>query len=471
MALLGFVREAAGCLWRERRYALADFHRVRDTRLARLVAHARRTTPLWQERLQGIDPALPVNLAQIRPITKDEIMARFEDSVQARALARAEVESFTREHQKIGALYKGRYVIATSSGTTGAVGYFVSDKGSWAAINGALFARILRHKLIPSEILRFSYGRRYRMAMTIATEGHFITRLVSKFRPLLTRAMVDMRSYSVMSPLEATIERLNRFRPHYLHSYPTYLEVLAHAQLEGRLTIRPEFISLGSEPVSPQARAVIRTAFPTAEMSETYGATECLVMANQCRHGSLHVNEDLCILEPVDRNGRPVPIGTPSDKVYVTNLINRAQPLLRYELGDSITVLGEACPCGSPMTTIRIEGRSDDTFFFADASGRFQAHAPIPFECLLLNVQGIAQYQLVHEVQNHLRIRFVPHSGADSGQVGRRLDERFRSYLEENQLAGSVRVEVEAVSRIEREPGGHKLRQVYSKVPRPAIAV
>jgi phenylacetate-coenzyme A ligase PaaK-like adenylate-forming protein len=471
MALLPFLQEAVGCLWRERRASLETIRKVRDRRLAAIVAHAKTSTPLWKDRLAGIDPAHGVSLARIHPITKDEVMSRFVDSITVPGLTLTELEDFTRDKKGIGRLYQGRYMVATTSGTTGRVGFFVTDAHAWARLNGALFARILRHRLIPSEILRFSFGRRYRMAMTIATEGHFITRLVSEFRPLLTRAMVNMKAFSVMSPLHSTIEQLNRFRPHYLHSYPTYLEALAHAKLEGLLRVEPEFISLGSEPFSAQARATIRRAFSSSEISETYGATECLTMANQCNHGRLHVNEDLCILEPVDRQGHPVPVGTASEKVFVTNLVNRAQPLLRYELGDSVTLTGEECPCGSPMTVIRVEGRSDDTFFFADENGRYHAHPPIPFESLFLNVSGIAQYQLIHEMQNHVRIRFVASSGADARTVGRRVDERFRDYLAQNQLADCVRFVVEPVSLIERDPNGHKMRQVLSKVPRPAIAV
>src|SRR5690349_6361384 len=107
------------------------------------------------------------------------------------------------------------------------------------------------------------------MAMTIATEGHFITRLVSAFRPLLTRAIVTMRAFSVMTPQPVTIDALNHYRQHYIHGYPTFLESLAYTQLAGALYIEPEFISLGSEPFSQSARAVIARAFPTAEVSET----------------------------------------------------------------------------------------------------------------------------------------------------------------------------------------------------------
>lgn len=467
---LEFVKSAIGCLHRERNSSRASIERTRNKRLSAILQHAKATTPLWTDRLANIDARDPNALSQIRPITKDEIMSRFDDSISGGALTLDEARTFTRDRARVGDLYRDQFMVATTSGTTGRVGYFVTDARSWANLNGALFARILRHRLIPSEVLRFCFGRRYRMAMTIATEGHFITRLVSTFRPFLTRAIVTMKAFSVMAPRLSTIDELNRYQPHYLHSYPTYLESLAYAQLSGDLNIEPEFISLGSEAVSQAASSVIRRAFPTAEVSETYGATECLVMANQCKHGRVHVNEDLCVLEPVDHFGQPVPVGVRSEKVYVTNLVNRAQPLIRYELQDSIVLTGEQCPCGSSFAVIDVQGRSDDTFFFADAMGRYQAHPPIPFETLFLNVDGLAQYQLIHEEQNQLRVRFVPDAGADTHSIIHRLRERFTHYLAKNELAECVRVVVEPVAGLEREPGGHKLRQVMSKVPRPAIA-
>jgi phenylacetate-coenzyme A ligase PaaK-like adenylate-forming protein len=473
MAIVPFARGLVSALWRERFASAAEMRAIRDRRLAKLVRHARESTALWSERLAHVDPRLPINLAQIAPITKSELLERFEPSIAGGALSLDEVRAFARDPERIGRPYKGRYMIATTSGTTGRIGYFVQDLGAFAEMNGALFARVLRHRLNPSEIIRFCFGRRYRMAMAIAVEGHFITRLVAGFRPILTRALVDLRAFSIASSAERLVHELNRFRPHYLHGYATVLEGLAHERMEGRLAIDPEFISLGSEPVSMSARQAIVRAFPRAQLSETYGATECLAIANQCSAGRLHVNEDLAIVEPVDAAGRPVPVGVASDKLYLTNLVNRAQPLLRYEVSDAITLLGDDCPCGSPMMSIRVEGRADDTFFLEDASGRYQAHPPVPLEALFLGVEGLRQYQLIHERQNALRILYVsgPEVG-DRAHVGLRLQDAFRRYLERRGLSGCVQLAVEPVDAIPRQPGSHKLRQIYSKVPRPdALAV
>lgn len=467
MGILAFLRGAGGALWRERRWSGEQIRDYRDLRLSALVRHARSNTTLWRERLAHLDTDSAINLAQIQPITKDEVMAQFGASIAGGALTAAEVESFVRDERRIGTALKGQFMVATTSGTTGRVGYFVKDTRSFSLANGALMARVLRDRLIPRELARFSFGRRYRMAMAIATEGHFISRLVAGFSPFPTSAVVSMKAFSIMEPIEQMVYNLNRYRPHYLHGYPTFLEALAHERLQGRLSIDPEFVSLGSEPFSMTARKAIARAFPRAQFSETYGATECLAIANQCSAGRLHVNEDLCILEPVDRDGHPVPVGVASEKVFVTNLVNMAQPLLRYELTDSVTLRGDDCPCGSPMASIRVEGRSDDTIFLADDKGQMSAHPPVPFEALFLGVAGLRQYQLVHERQNHLRVRFVPEPEAEVAEVTRRVIVRFNDYLERRGLRAAVHLDVERVREIERHATSHKLRQIYSLVDRP----
>ncbi len=43
----------------------------------------------------------------------------------------------------------------------------------------------------------------------------------------------------------------------------------------------------------------------------------------------------------------------------LTNLANTVQPLIRYDLGDQVTMQTERCMCGSPLPVIEVQGRQD----------------------------------------------------------------------------------------------------------------
>ena len=101
----------------------------------------------------------------------------------------------------------------------------------------------------------------------------------------------------------------------------------------------------GGETLSRRDRADIAGAFGCPVIDD-YGASEFLNIAFDCGCGSLHLNRDWVILEPVDREGRPVPDGIASASVLLTNLANFIQPIIRYDLGDSVTMLPQPCSCG-----------------------------------------------------------------------------------------------------------------------------
>src|SRR5262249_39932579 len=151
------------------------------------------------------------------------------------------------------------------------------------------------------------------------------------------------------------VAQLNDYQPAFLASYPTTLTVLAAEQSEGRLKIAPACIWSGGEYLSPASRAAIERAFGTPPINE-YGASECMSIAHSCGEGWLHINSEWVVLEPVDSDYRPTPRGEPSQTVLLTNLANRVQPIIRYDLGDSITVSAAPCACGSPHPAIRAEG-------------------------------------------------------------------------------------------------------------------
>ena len=66
-----------------------------------------------------------------------------------------------------------------------------------------------------------------------------------------------------------------------------------------------------------------------------YATTEGLY-GHECPEGSMHLFDDMCIVENVDEEDRPVPAGEVGARLLVTNLFNHALPLIRFEVSDLV---------------------------------------------------------------------------------------------------------------------------------------
>ena len=75
----------------------------------------------------------------------------------------------------------------------------------------------------------------------------------------------------------------------------------------------------------------------------------------------MHLFDDMCIVENVDDDCRPVPPGEIGSRLLVTNLFNCAEPLIRFEVTDLVTTEPEPCPCGRTLMRLRsLQGRAED---------------------------------------------------------------------------------------------------------------
>jgi phenylacetate-CoA ligase len=82
------------------------------------------------------------------------------------------------------------------------------------------------------------------------------------------------------------------------------------------------------------------------------------------------ISSNLVITEVVDGDNRPVPPGVYGDKLLVTVLFNRTQPLIRYELNDSVRLAVDPPPCSMAYRTIDgIQGRTEDLLRFPGVAG------------------------------------------------------------------------------------------------------
>jgi phenylacetate-coenzyme A ligase PaaK-like adenylate-forming protein len=187
------------------------------------------------------------------------------------------------------------------------------------------------------------------------------------------------------------VDGLNRFQPTDLFAYPSMLHRLAGEMRRGRLSISPWELNCGAEPLLPDARAEIEATFGRPVMN-LYAAAEAGVIARSYPGSAgLHLNEDIAVYEPVEADGRPVAAGTTAAKLLVTNVINHALPLIRYELADELTMLAEPNP--GPWTGRRIadiEGRIDGTFVY---DGEVEVHVHL-FRSALGRRRQVLEYQV-----------------------------------------------------------------------------
>jgi phenylacetate-coenzyme A ligase PaaK-like adenylate-forming protein len=233
---------------------------------------------------------------------------------------------------------------------------------------------------------------------------------------------------------------------------------LADEQEAGRLRIRPAVVIPGGETLTTDVRDRLATAFD-AKVRAAYAATECDFLSIGCAHGWYHVNSDWAVVEPVDADLAPVPPGEPSHTVLISNLANRVQPFLRYDLGDSVLLRPDPCPCGNPLPAIRVEGRAADLLTFPSEHGERVSISPMVFGTVLDRVPGIQRYQLVQTAPDALRVHLEAAEGVDVEHVWGTARHELAKLLTERK---TEHVELERSAEPPRESPGGKFRRIVA---------
>ncbi|MGI5158510.1 hypothetical protein [Microbispora sp. CA-102843] len=421
-------------------------------RLAEIVAFARARSPYFRDLYR----ALPEEVADpaLLPVTdKKTLMARFDEWVTDRNVTLEKAQAFVADPALVGERFQGRYLVATTSGTSGLRGIFLQDERSVAVGNSV--GRRARAGLGAGDVLRLLRGVG-RTAIVSAPGGHFATvASAARFRRDHPRLGWMLREFSIHQPLADLAAELNRYNPSSLTGFSGMLGLLAGEQEAGRLRIHPGMVIAGGEALTADNRARIARAFH-AQVRSAYAATECGFLAYGCAHNWLHVNSDWAVLEPVDAGYRPVPPGQPSHTVLLTNLANQVQPILRYDLGDNVLLRPDPCPCGSPLPAVQVQGRAAEMLVFP-SRGEHVGISPMLFGTLLDRLPGIEQFQLVQTASTTLRVRLKLAYGADPERVWQTVRDEIGRLLTEHK-AGHITLE-RAEEPPEQSPGG-KFRRV-----------
>jgi phenylacetate-CoA ligase len=419
----------------------ARLREARTVALRALVTSAVERSSWHRRRLEGLDiTALSDHdIADLPVMTKTDLMDNFDGIVTDPRLSRRLCEDHL--DRSPGHDLLGEFQVVASGGSSGTRGVFVYGWDAWASC----YASNVRFQAR-------DWSRDPTLADTPRVIGVVAASSPTHISAALSRTFSsgdDARHlFPVDLPIETIVAGLNELQPTVLMGYSSFLPRLALESQGGRLHITPRRVIAISEPLLPEARQVIFETWG-APIANGYAMSEG-IFSGFCGHG-VHVPDDLCIFEPVDAAGRPVPPGALSHRVLITNLYNHTQPLIRYEVTDQVTVIDGTCPCGSSFRRIEDpQGRLDDTFEYEGGLG---VH-PHLFRSALGHQPAILEYE-VRQTRRGATVHIVSATPVDCDALQTKIADALAALG-----VADPQVTVEAVAMIPRQASGKLKRFV-----------
>lgn len=255
--------------------------------------------------------------------------------------------------------------------------------------------------------------------------------------------------------LQYYVEDLIRFQPEYLVGFPSTMLEIAKYGLKNKYTFPENVIKAifpTAETITEEVRIPIEQFFKT-KMYNQYASSEGAPFIFECEKGNLHLELQSGVFEVLDTQNQP----TRSGRLVVTSFTTEATPLIRYDIGDYITLDDpkKTCVCGNnnPMV-LEIHGRKDD-YVYSPEMGKINLGN---ISNTLKDTKGIQNFQVVQNSLNQLIINLI----VDKVSYSEKMEKKFLSNWKDR-IGSKMRIELNYVSEIPVEASG-KFRMVKNNI-------
>ena len=415
---------------------------AQDARVRALVAHAWERVPYYRRVMdeRGVKPAHVKGARDLvlLPLLDKRTVLECTDELLARGVPRA-----------------ARDPVSTG-GTSGTPLRLWIDRGrsahEWAFMTAQW------------ERAGFRLGDRRAVLRGFAVHGSARGR-IHEWHPLLDELVLSTFALSAET-LPRYLALLERYRPAFLHAYPSSAGNLARLLEHVAPERRPRFraLLLGSENLYPAQRAELERAFGCPAYA-WYGHSEKCLLGGGCEGSTdYHLFPDYGVLEVVDEHGAPVGPGE-TGTIVGTGFLNSVMPFLRYATDDRGTWAADSgpgeqaqpCPaCGRAAPRLAaIEGRWHGERLYG-ARGEV-------FSMTALNSHSrvfdrVARFRIVQERPGEATVFLVPGPGfapAEAGSVSGEFERR---------AGGAIRFTAEVVDDLGLTERG-KFKFVEQRIP------
>ncbi len=420
-------------------WSLEQIRAERQERLRELIKLCQEHSPWHARRLGHLDAETFVeeDLEGVPPMTKKDLMEHWDEVVTIPSIKLADVENFL-ETLETDDYFRNDYHACVTGGSTGLHGVFLYDWDAWTVLVASSVRHAVRELMTDPELKQAPRV----MGALVADRATHIT---SATNQTFATGMFKTHRFPVTLPWDEIVAGLNELQPTFLFGYAGLLRRLAERADSGQLKIHPKRVMSTAEPLFPEVRAVLEETWG-APVTNHYAGTEGGMMAvSTARSPHMILSDDLLIIEPIDREGRPVPVGVRSDKLYLTNLFSHALPLIKYEITDEVTVIDEPCPYGSGHRLIAdVKGRQEDALLYP---GGAEVH-PYFFWAPLGRERNVIEYQ-VHQTPAGAEVLVRCRGEIDEDGLRRELETHLAGAGVEEPL-----ITVRKVDEIPTSPGG-----------------
>lgn len=388
--------------------------------LKKQIENANENVPFYQKafRSRGL---LPDNIATIADLGKFPIISKKHIQQNPEAFLNAR-------------LPKKRCFASHTSGSTGEPSWTYYDRPCW-----------YRKKYLSKLRARMACGLNWGERIAIF-ESEASARLRKQTRRLPFQRLIFQVSYfSLFEEVKMTLPLVIEFNPQNIYGPPSYLFQLARAFEEEQKHLPGlKRIFTSAEYLEAPVKRFLSHVFQ-ANVFDIFGSTEMKEVAWECEHGKgYHINEDEVICEVLDKSGKNLSPGEVGD-IVMTDLHNKAMPLIRFWTADKGMLLENPCACGRTFSLMKpLAGRASE--YIQLPNGKHLS--PYLFTTSIEKIDGLLQYQIIQKSDVDLFVKVIFDDA--KCREGRREIERILSRITEN----TMEITIEQCATIDIEETG-----------------
>lgn len=303
------------------------------------------------------------------------LMEHFDEIVTVPDISQKELRKFDEIVSPNQKLFKGKYHVVHSSGSTGVPRYFVYDSSAWNSMLLGIIRGALWDMTMPQILKLLSGG--LKILYIAATDGRYGGAMA--VGDGIDGVGAEQRFLDIKTPLSEWIQVVREFQPDIIIGYPSAIKILGGLVENSEVSVDVCRVISCGEPLASGLRDYLEKTFGTVVVN-FYGASESLALGVETdQTEGMYLFDDMNYIEIED------------GKMYLTSLYNYVQPLIRYEISDRL-VLRKSEESRYPFRQADILlSRSEDILWFEDDNGKRDFLHPLAVEGIC--VEGLLDYQ------------------------------------------------------------------------------